>query len=75
MPVRTVPGCHSCKAEKQHDNVFDAHVCGVCFAVVLCQVKIIIEQQRIALGYGVHQIFINTDLVAGTSGTFTDSVR
>lgn len=42
---------------------------------MLCQVKDIIEQQRIALGYGVHQVFINTDLVAGTSGTFKESVR
>lgn len=37
--------------------------------------KVAIEEQRTRLGYGVHQVFINTDLAAGTSGTYRKGVR
>ena len=38
------------------------------------QVKAVIEEQRLRLGYGTHQVLFNTDLYGKTSGTYTASV-
>lgn len=48
---------------------YDSGVCGH-----ICQVKTIIDEQRTELGYGTHQVFINTDLNGRTSGTYVNSV-
>lgn len=38
------------------------------------QVKAMIEEQRLRLGYGNHQVLFNIDLFGKTSGTYTASV-
>lgn len=36
--------------------------------------KTVIEEQRLRLGYGTHQVLFNVDLYGKTSGTYTASV-
>eukprot|EP00904_Undaria_pinnatifida_P008194 jgi/Undpi1/4504/HiC_scaffold_17.g07858.m1 len=39
------------------------------------EVKAVVEQQRLALGLGAHQVLFNTDLYGKTSGTYTESAQ
>eukprot|EP00752_Nemacystus_decipiens_P010743 g9565.t1 len=39
------------------------------------EVKAVIEEQRLRLGYGTHQVLFNTDLYGKTSGTYTASAQ
>ncbi|CAB1096959.1 unnamed protein product [Ectocarpus sp. CCAP 1310/34] len=39
------------------------------------EVKALVEEQRVALGYGTHQVLFNTDLYGKTSGTYKASAQ
>lgn len=44
------------------------------FALV-SQVRAVVEEHRLAMGLGRHQVLVNTDLLVATSGTLKSHVR
>lgn len=52
-------------------------LCSCCFPSDgwALQVKDVIEEHRLRLGYGTHQVLFNIDLFGKTSGTYSASVR
>lgn len=65
---------------RHEDRTVHRELAGLIYDCVLCsisgisQLKSVLEMYRVKLGYGRHQVLVNTDLYGRTSGTYSVSV-